>query len=379
MVYIKRLTLSNFRNYNTARLDDLQSGAVIFIGHNGIGKTNILEAVSLLSPGRGLRAASVSDFVNRDRADRPWGVSADFYDGDVFTKIGTGTTPEQPQKRQVRINGDMQRGQNALSDYVSCVWLTPQMDRLFIDSASHRRRFLDRLIYAFDPAHTGRLTRYEKTLRQRSKILKEHDAPDGHWCAALESQMAESAVAIAAARIDFCARLQDACVRAQELDGAHFRLAQLRLDGDIEQRLANHSAVDVETWFKGELAKSRSRDALVGGAAMGVHRSDLLVRLAAKNMPADQCSTGEQKALLIGLILAHARLINAERGAPPLILLDEIAAHLDDERRAALYSRLAALGGQVWLSGTDHALFTRYEGAAQRYEINADGQFKLIS
>jgi DNA replication and repair protein RecF len=379
VVYIKRLTLSNFRNYNTARLDDLQSGAVIFIGQNGIGKTNILEAVSLLSPGRGLRGASVSDFVNRARQDKPWGVSADFFDGDVFTKIGTGTTQDQLEKRQVRINGEMQRGQNALCDYVSCVWLTPQMDRLFIDSASHRRRFLDRFIYAFDPAHTGRLARYEKTLRQRSKILKEHATPDAHWCAALESQMAESAVAIAAARIDFCGRLQDACVRAQELDGAHFPLAQLTLNGDIEKRLADHSAVYVETWFKGELARSRPRDALVGGAAIGVHRSDLLVRLAAKDMPADQCSTGEQKALLIGLILAHARLINAERGAPPLILLDEIAAHLDDDRRAALYSRLASLGGQVWLSGTDHALFARYDGAAMRFEIEGDGAFKPIS
>jgi|TARA_R110002126_G_scaffold13118_4_gene57035 DNA replication and repair protein RecF len=379
VVYIKRLTLSNFRNYNTARLDNLQSGAVIFIGQNGIGKTNILEAVSLLSPGRGLRGASVSDFVNRKRMGKPWGVSAEFFDGDVFTKIGTGTTQEQLEKRQVRINGEMQKGQNALSDYVSCVWLTPQMDRLFLDSASHRRRFLDRFIYAFDPAHTGRLTRYEKTLRQRSKILKDSDSPDAHWCAALESQMAESAVAIAAARIDFCARLQDACIRAQELDGAHFPLAELTLDGEIERRLMGQSAVEVETWFKGELVRLRPRDALVGGAAIGVHRSDLVVRLAAKDMPADQCSTGEQKALLIGLILAHARLINAERGAPPLILLDEIAAHLDDGRRAALYSRLAALGGQVWLSGTDHGLFERYEGAAMRFEIEGDGVFKPIS
>lgn len=374
MVYIDRLTLTNFRNYDAARLDGLESGAVIFIGANGVGKTNILEAVSLLSPGRGLRAASVEDFVNRGKAERPWGVSAEFHDGTAMTKIGTGTTAENLSKRQVRINGEMQRSQNALSDYVACVWLTPQMDRLFLDSASHRRRFLDRFIYAFDPAHTGRLTRYEKTLRQRSRLLKDSSKPDENWLSALEKQMAESAVAIAAARVDFCVRLQEACVRAQSLDRAYFPLARLQVAGDVEQRIAKSSALEVENWFKTALQASRTADAITGGAAVGVHRSDLLVTMAEKEMPADQCSTGEQKALLIGLVLAHARLINAERGAPPLLLLDEIAAHLDDDRRAALYARLADLGGQVWLSGTDAALFNRYEDRAQRFEIRESGQ-----
>ncbi len=378
MVYIKRLTLTNFRNYASARLDDLQPGAVIFIGDNGVGKTNILEAVSLLSAGRGLRGASVPELVNRGSAQKPWGVSAEFFDGDVFTKIGTGTTAEKNDKRQVRINGAMKKSQTALSDYVSCVWLTPQMDRIFLDSSSHRRRFLDRLIYAFDPAHTGRLNRYEKTLRQRSKVLKDSRAPDANWCSALEAQMAESAVAIAAARLDFCTRLQAACVRAQDEDSAHFPLAQLSIIGEIENRLQGRTALDVEESFKADLVKSRPRDALTGGAAIGVHRSDFDVVMAEKNMPAAQCSTGEQKALLIGVMLAHARLINAERGAPPLLLLDEIAAHLDDGRRAALYARLTALGGQVWLSGTDHALFDRYEGAAQRFEIEAQGLIKPI-
>ncbi|MEC7702804.1 MAG: DNA replication/repair protein RecF [Pseudomonadota bacterium] len=374
MVYIDRLTLTNFRNYDAARLDGLESGAVIFIGANGVGKTNILEAVSLLSPGRGLRGASVDDFVNRAKADRPWGVSADFHDGNVLTKIGTGTTAENLTKRQVRLNGEMQRSQNALSDYVACVWLTPQMDRIFLDSSSHRRRFLDRFIYAFDPAHTGRLTRYEKTLRQRSRLLKDNAKPDAHWVSALEKQMAESAVAIAAARVDFCTRLQEACERAQSLDKGYFPLARLKVDGEIEARIAKSSALEVENWFKTALEDSRPTDAITGGAAVGVHKSDLLVTMAAKEMPADQCSTGEQKALLIGLVLAHARLINAERGAPPLLLLDEIAAHLDDDRRAALYARLADLGGQVWLSGTDAALFTRYEERAQRFEIRDSGQ-----
>ena len=378
MVYIKRLTLTNFRNYASARLDDLQPGAVIFIGDNGVGKTNILEAVSLLSPGRGLRGAATPDLVNRESLDKPWGVSAEFFDGDVFTKIGTGTTAEKTDKRQVRINGAMKKSQTALSDYVSCVWLTPQMDRIFLDSSSHRRRFLDRLIYAFDPSHTGRLSRYEKTLRQRSKVLKGSRAPDVSWCSALEAQMAESAVAIGAARLDFCARLQAACIRAQDEDSAHFPLARLEILGEIEKRLKNQSALDVEESFKADLVKSRLRDALTGGAAIGVHRSDFDVVMAEKNMPAAQCSTGEQKALLIGVMLAHARLINAERGAPPLLLLDEIAAHLDDGRRAALYARLAALGGQVWLSGTDHALFERYEGSAQRFEIEAQGLIKPI-
>lgn len=374
MAFLQRLTLTNFRNYNTARLDDLEPGAVIFIGDNGVGKTNILEAVSLLTPGRGLRSAAVDEFVNREHATKAWGVSAEIYDGSAYTRLGTGTTAEQLSKRQVRINGEMQRGQNSLSDYLAAVWLTPQMDRLFLDSSSHRRRFLDRFIYAFDPAHTGRLTRYEKLLRQRSKLLKENQSPDPAWCSALESQMAESAVAVAAARLDFCERLQEACVRAQDIDKAYFPLARIKIDGGVENKLLSSTALDVEQWFKAELESSRERDAIIGGASTGVHRSDLLVTMAEKEMPAAQCSTGEQKALLIGLILAHARLINAERGAPPLLLLDEIAAHLDDDRRAALYSRLADLGGQVWLSGTDAALFNRYEKNAQRFMIEGSGQ-----
>lgn len=333
-------------------------------GANGAGKTNILEAVSLLSPGRGIRGANTREIQKNDHPDA-WAVAAilkDKYGDEV--RLGTGRDPKT-DKRTVRINGQNARGQNALGEYLSCVWLTPQMDRLFLDSARERRKFLDRLVFAFDPGHSGRVTRYENALSQRSKLLKD-GVTDDSWITSLENQMAETGIAIAHARLEFAARLQAACDAA---DHTHFPLARFYVTGSVEELLTRAPALEVEDSFKYGLRESRPRDAIIGGAAQGPHKSDLAVTYAAKDMPADQCSTGEQKALLIGLILAHARLIKAEHGSTPILLLDEVAAHLDETRRAALYEILTDLRAQVWLTGTDLNLFTAIENKAAFFEV----------
>ena len=363
MSYISSLKLHHFRCYEQAALQDLQSGLVVLFGRNGAGKTNVLEALSLLSPGRGLRAAKAMEIQARN-AGTPWAVAASVDTGPVTVQIGTGLEAHT-EKRRVRINGENAKSQNALADYLACVWLTPQMDRLFIESARERRKFLDRLVFAFDPGHAGRVTRYENAMGQRSKLLKDQ-RNEPSWINGLEAQMAETGVAIAAARLDFVQRLQAVCDASH---GEHFPVAKLRAGGTLEELLQSAPALEVEEMFRYQLSESRGVDMLTGGAASGPHKSDLFVVYADKNMPADQCSTGEQKALLIGIVLAHARLIAAERGAPPLLLLDEVAAHLDEGRRAALYDLLIELGGQVWLTGTERALFSAIEGRAQFFEV----------
>ncbi len=360
--------LHNFRCYDQVVLDNLSSGLIVLSGANGAGKTNVLEAVSLLSPGRGLRNARVMDMQKND-SDKPWAVAGVFQSKYEEVRLGTGLDPNSKagaEKRAIRINGQAAKSQAALGEYLSCVWLTPQMDRLFIDSSRERRKFLDRLVFAFDPGHSGRVTRYENALSQRSKLLKDGVSDDA-WLSGLEQQMAETAVAIAAARLDFASRLQAACEAA---DHSYFPLAHFYVRGAIEELLIGSPALEVEDAFKYQLLESRARDALTGGAQSGPHKSDLKVVYAKKNMPADQCSTGEQKALLIGLILAHARLIKAERGSPPILLLDEVAAHLDEGRRSALYEILHDLGAQGWLTGTDRSLFSAIEKTAQFFDVD---------
>ena len=366
MSYLRSLSLSNFRCYKSVRLDDISQNLITLHGANGAGKTNILEAISLLSPGRGLRGSKVLDIQNQQAGqtlEDAWAVAGELTTEYGPIKLGTGLDV-QNEKRIIRINGQNARGQTALAEHISCVWLTPQMDRLFLDSASHRRRFLDRLIFAFDTGHSGRITRYENAMRQRSRILQ--DNGDTAWIEGLEAQMASSACAIAAARLDFTERLQSACNQANH---DYFPLAKLSLRGTVEETLQNASALEAEEIFAHQLRESRTKDAIVGGAATGPHKSDLNVIYAEKNMAAELCSTGEQKALLIGIILAHAALIKAERGAPPILLLDEVAAHLDEDRRAVLYELLGALGGQVWLTGTDKNLFDAITDTAQFFEI----------
>jgi len=366
--FLTALSLTNFRCYEQQKLDGLLQHPVVLFGANGAGKTNILEAISLLTPGRGLRSIKPPEAQKNDAA-QPWAIAAKIDTGFGNVQLGTGLDPHN-EKRIIRINGQNAKSQSALADHLACVWLTPQMDRLFLDAAGQRRRFLDRLIFAYDPGHSGRLARYDNSLSQRSKLLKDarhtSRAADPSWLSALEQQIAETGIAIAAARIDFIHRLQTACERESH---DHFPLARLQVKGTIEELLQQSPALETEDAFKFQLQESREQDSYTGGAATGPHKSDLYVEMGSKSMPAEHCSTGEQKALLIGIIIAHSRLIAAERGAPPVLLLDEIAAHLDENRRAALYEILDNLKTQVFLTGTDQSLFKDITQNAAFFEV----------
>ena len=367
MAWIRTLKLHSFRSYETAELADLRSGLLVFYGPNGAGKTNILEALSLLSPGRGLRGAKLGE-IQRQGDPAPWAVAAEVQTGQEAVRLGTGLDPERSsktEKRVVRVNGRTAKGQHVLAEYLSVVWLTPQMDRLFLESSRERRRFLDRLVFGFDPGHSGRVMRYENAMSQRSRLLRERRG-DPAWLEGLEQQMAETGTAIAAARLDFTARLQAACRSA---DSAVFPLAKLSVTGALEEALSMRKALEVEGWFRTLLLESRERDSEAGGAEAGPHKSDLNVIYSSKEMPIGQCSTGEQKALLTGLVLAHAQLICAERGEPPILLLDEIAAHLDEWRRAALYGILERLKAQVWMTGTEAGLFKAVKEQALFFSV----------
>lgn len=369
MAALEQLKLNSFRCYDTASLSSLSSGLVVLYGANGVGKTNLLEAVSLLSPGRGLRGARVMDIQNTENLS-PWAVSGMINTPYGEVRIGTGLDPNSKQgkeKRTVRINGQTAKSQAKLGEHLSCVWLTPQMDRLFLDSGRERRKFLDRLVFTFDPGHSGRVIRYENAMSQRSRLLRDGQNDDS-WIGGLEQQMAETGIAIAAARLDFCQRLQAACKAEND---SVFPRARVFVKGNIEEWLGDVPAIEVEDRFKHELQQSRPRDSVTGGAVIGPHKSDLSVIYDSKNMRADQCSTGEQKALLIGLILAHSRLIKAERGAPPILLLDEVAAHLDENRRNALYRILQDLGAQSWLTGTEKTLFSDIEKTAHCIDVES--------
>ena len=360
---VRRLDLAEFRCYAAARID-LDGRPVVLTGPNGAGKTNLLEAVSFLAPGRGLRRAALAE-VGRTGADGAWAVAARA-DGRLGpVALGTGPDPAAPTggRRLVRINGATAPSQTALADHLTIVWLTPQMDRLFQGGASDRRRFLDRLVYGFDPAHATRVSRYEQAMRERNRLLKQGVFDDA-WLGGLEQVMAETGAAVAAARVDVVARLS-AAIAAGGTGGA-FPSPDLALDGETEAALtAGQPALAVEDALRGGLAQRRRVDAGAGAATQGPHRSDLSVHHAGKGIAADQCSTGEQKALLIGLILANARLLAADRGAPPVLLLDEVAAHLDEHRRAALFDACLVLGTQVWMTGTDRLLFADLGARAQ--------------
>ncbi|HEX3538590.1 MAG TPA: DNA replication/repair protein RecF [Stellaceae bacterium] len=359
-----RLVLTDFRNYRSTRLD-LEPGPVVLTGPNGAGKTNLLEAISFLSPGRGLRNAKLGE-VDRHGSDSGWGVAATISTRRGPVAIGTGRI-DGAERRAVRIDGETARGQAALGERLGVVWLTPQMDRLFVEGPVGRRRLLDRLVLGLDPAHAGRVAAYEQAMRERSRLLRDGPA-DPSWLAALEEVMAEKGVAIAAARRDAVERLDRACTKAE----GPFPQARLRLDGAVEDWLEEMPALAAEDRLKQELAAGRSADALSGGAGMGPHRSDLAVTHAGKGVAAESASTGEQKALLISIVLAHAQLRRETRGEPPILLLDEVAAHLDAFRRDALFEALAALDGQVWLTGTDAALFASLRPDARFLSV-ADG------
>ena len=349
---ITRLSLTDFRNHTAISLQPTSQFVALY-GANGAGKTNILEAISLLVPGRGLRRAGLSEMA-RTGGNGGFAVNAEI--GDVM--LGTGVDVDAPERRKVRING-ANATINGLAEWLSIIWLTPSMDRLFADGASARRRFLDRLVLALEPTHAQASNRYEKAVQQRNKLLGGDSMPDPVWLDALEAQMADSGAAIIQAR----QRMMKALV--VQLDAAPagpFAVPDIRLDAETQP----NSEVLRSIW-----KTSRRRDAGAGRTLEGPHRVDLVVHNRSNGQAADRCSTGEQKALLLSLILAHAALVAMQRGTPPILLLDEVAAHLDPPRRAALFERLAATGAQVWMTGTEAALFNEIGPTAELIAVGA--------
>jgi DNA replication and repair protein RecF len=370
-VRLTRLALQNFRNHAQTVLQ-LDGRHVCLYGANGAGKTNLLEAVSMLGPGKGLRAAGLAELVRKSADQAPpdrWAISADLHDGDIDRKISIALErdDEGRAKRVAKLDGAA-AGQGDLAELVRIIWLTPSMDRVFAGAASDRRKFFDRQVLAHSPAHGPAATAYEKAMRNRNALL-EQPRPDPTWLDALEQKMAEAGATMAVFRAQALARMQAAIDERPE--GA-FPKADLALDGPFERMAAASSDLNlIEQSLASALRSGRGRDAAAGRALEGVHRTDLQVVHRPKNMPAGECSTGEQKALLIGLILANAQALFGRDFAPdPLLLLDEAAAHLDSDRRAALYDELAALGGQAWLTGTDRLLFDAFGERAQRFAVS---------
>jgi DNA replication and repair protein RecF len=360
---VTRLVLTDFRNYHSARLDGPPE-PIVLTGPNGAGKTNLLEALSLLSPGRGLRNARLGELDRRDASGADphagWAIAATIASRRGPLAIGTGRIADAGERRLVRIDGAPTKGQAALAERLGVLWLTPAMDRLFVEGPGGRRRLMDRLVLGLDPAHAGRAARYEQALRERARLLRDR-IDDPAWLGALEEIMAAEGIAVAAARRDAIEQLDRAC---RDATGA-FPRARLRLAGTVESWLGAIPALAAEERLRAALRDCRSADALAGGAAVGPHRSDLAVVHADKGVAAENASTGEQKALLIAILLAQAELQRRVRGEPPLLLLDEVAAHLDGVRRTALFGILASLDGQAWITGTDAQLFAPLAGAAR--------------
>jgi DNA replication and repair protein RecF len=359
--YLSRLRLSAFRNYTAAALD-LDGRHLVLTGANGAGKTNLLEAVSLLSPGRGLRRASFDTLANQ-ASDQPWAVAATIETPDGPADIGTGGSTDGG--RRVRINGANARAIEEMSDYLRLLWLTPSMDGLFTGPAGDRRRFLDRLVTTLVPTHSAAVSSYDSATRQRNKLLE--DNADPRWLSALEAEMAAHAAALHFARTDAVAHLR-ALIEAGAADPA-FPAADVSLTPLFDDRHEHGSSPALEAELKDFWASTRAQDRAAGRTSTGPHRVDLDIFYAQKHMPAALGSTGEQKALLVGLILAHARLVKAQTGIAPFLLLDEIAAHLDPDRRAALFVALDALDTQCLMTGTDPMLFDALGPRAQRVTV----------
>ena len=346
---ITRLALTDFRNHADTVLEPAP-GFNLFTGPNGAGKTNIIEALSLLAPGRGMRRAALSGMARREGLGG-FSIAARLGDG---SDVGVGTLSANPDRRIVRINEATQPAA-ALAERLAILWLTPSMDRLFLEGASGRRAFLDRLTLALEPCHARVASAYEQAMRERNRVLADEAAPDARWLNALEARMAESGHALHDARL----RTLEALAEGEEADDA-FPAAHLSLVGYDGAPL------------RPALAQARRRDAQAGRTLVGPHRSDLDVVMAAKNEPAASCSTGEQKALLLGIVIAHARRVAERRGLAPILLLDEVAAHLDPTRRAALIERLAPVG-QIFMTGTEPQLFDAVGATAARFSVR-DGR-----
>ncbi|MGI9481087.1 MAG: DNA replication/repair protein RecF [Hyphomicrobiales bacterium] len=375
-----QVTLTRFRNYSFERLE-VTPAPVVLTGPNGAGKTNILEALSLLTPGRGLRSSPFAELAcsSATGVSQTWGVAAQTGGPAGEVDLGTSWNGQQgpggqSAGRQVKVLGEIKKGSGALGDHMRMLWLTPSMDRLFSGPASDRRRFLDRLTVSFDSGHGAQVQAFEKLMRERNRLL-ENGSGNGAWLDSIEYKMADAAVAVAAARraaVDALKPLLAASGGAST--SGHFPWVEISLEGDLEEMMGGHAAIEVEEWFRQKLDESRERDRAAGRMLSGPHRSDLKVKHGPKGLEARYCSTGEQKALLIGIVLAHARVIKAAfEGYCPILLLDEVAAHLDERRREGLFDEIKALGAQAWMTGTDKNLFEAYGADAQFFAVN-DGK-----
>ncbi len=379
---ICRLTLTNFRSYRAAAIAP-KAGLVALTGPNGAGKTNVLEAISFLSPGRGLRRAQLDEIAfteggGESGADDPgdrrrwpcfWAVAAAIDGALGLATLGVGVESAEAPLRKYRIDREPVASAAAFADHLRVVWLIPAMDGLFLGPASERRRFLDRLVLAVDASHGARVSALERALRARNRLL-ENPAPDIHWLDAAERETAEIAVAVAAARAETVRRLGAALAARRETQSG-FPTAAIALDGFMEEAVLTEPAVEVEDRYRALLRQNRARDAAAGRTLEGPHLTDLAVRYREKGISAASASTGEQKALLIGLVLAHAALTGDMTGAAPVILLDEVVAHLDPDRRAALFDALERLGSQVWMTGADPAAFAAIASRADLIDVRA--------
>jgi DNA replication and repair protein RecF len=379
-LWVERIALTGFRNYTSATLT-AGPEPIVLIGANGAGKTNLLEAVSLLAPGQGLRGAPFADLSQA--GTHAWSVAARVHTALGSLDIGTGVQAAagagERASRIVRIDGETRSGSGTLADYVEMVWLTPAMDGLFVGPASERRRFLDRLILCFDATYRTRVNRFERAMASRNRLLTDN-AP-GREIDGFELVMAETGIAIAAARAEAVAAI--AAVVAQRRDrepDSPFPWSDIALEGALERDLAQRPAVDIEDAYARTLRSARERDRGAGRTLDGPHRSDLVVGHGPKSMPARLCSTGEQKALLIGLVLAHAQLVSERRdGLAPILLLDEISAHLDEARRAALFAEILRLGAQAWMTGTDAVSFSALVGKAHFHDVDGGRLRDLVT
>lgn len=375
---LHRLLLTNFRSYRAAKLD-IERDLVVLVGPNGAGKTNLVEAISFFVPGRGLRRATL-DEVAFGEGDGSWAASAEVEGALGLATLGTGIEPPQSGEnaatRQCRIDREPVPSASAFADHLRVIWLTPAMDGLFSGPASERRRFLDRLVVAVDAEHRSRVSALERSLRSRNRLL-EDPRHDPHWLDAVEHETAELAIAVAALRAETVRRLQGSLAQSRTIDSL-FPFAEIALTGWIEQMLLDHPASEIEDRYRAVLRENRARDAAAGRTLDGAHLTDLAVVYGPKNIPASDASTGEQKAVLIRLVLAHCGLLEEMTGFAPILLLDEVAAHLDPARRAALFDALSLLGAQVWMTGADPLAFAEISGRAQIFEVDP-GQVRALS
>jgi DNA replication and repair protein RecF len=368
-VRVRRLSLADFRSYPSLDLA-VSASQIALVGDNGAGKTNLLEALSLFSPGRGMRRAEFAECA-RDEGPGGWAISIEIESQGGLTQLGTGISgggvEGASMSRRNRIDRNPVASSGAFADRLRLVWLTPEMDLLFVGAPGERRRFLDRLVLAIDANHASRVAALDRATRSRNRLLEDGGA-DQTWLDAVEREIAELGVAVAVARADAVSRLGGAIAR-HRTEASAFPWAEIALAGELEEQASKAPALELEERHRRFLRANRSRDAAARRTGAGLRPADLLVRHGPKQIDAGRCSTGEQKALLVGLILAHARLVADASGLAPIVLLDELSAHFDPARRAALYADLSELGSQVWMTGADPAAFAELAGDAQVFRV----------